>query len=271
MEKEAKRLLVTTESASQAHIASGRAFVTDIALSADMFFSLSKEEAGGLFSEIKAAGKRVWLNMPLVFRKRAIKLFDEKWTPLRLGHFNGFIAQSMDELFYLNDRHITNDRVILGERIYTYNDIAVDTLKSMGYLSFIAPSELNEKELMHRRNEGTFIKLYGYQIMMITANCIHKNTYLCDGNREILKLMDRKGMCFPVRNVCPFCYNVIYNHLPTSLFKYMESAGKLDADYILEFCFEDEDAVNEVLDAYERHGEGFDVSTTAGHFHRGVE
>lgn len=53
--------------------------------------------------------------------------------------------------------------------------------------------------------------------MMVSAQCICKNTIGCKKQPVELTLVDRMRNHFPVKNNCRECYNVIYNSLPLSL------------------------------------------------------
>ena len=63
------------------------------------------------------------------------------------------------------------------------------------------------------------IQIYGRQTLMVTAQCLRKNSSGCTKRPGLETLADRTGAVFPVRCNCTFCSNIIYNSVPHSLFR----------------------------------------------------
>lgn len=96
--------------------------------------------------------------------------------------------------------------------------------------------------------------IYGRAPFMVTANCIKLSTGKCDKNRKkYAKLTDRLGNAFPVYTNCAHCYNIIYNHLPTS---YHEELWKLSEDglraFRVELTLESGKEAVEILQTFKR-------------------
>ena len=70
--------------------------------------------------------------------------------------------------------------IIAGDHLYTYNNNALRFLDKNDIEYNISPIELNHKELKHRNNKNSILTIYGRSIMMITSNCINKNTLFCN-------------------------------------------------------------------------------------------
>ena len=91
-------------------------------------------------------------------------------------------------------------------------------------------------------------------------------------------MKDRTGKLLPVRNVCRFCYNTVYNPQPLSLLEQEKQVGRLGADILrLQFSVEDAVRTDQVIRAYIEHfvykkdtPVPFD-DFTRGHMKRGVE
>ncbi len=166
--------------------------------------------------------------------------------------------------------------------LYTFNHEAAAFLKEQGIKADTAPVELNKKELFRRDNRASEIIAYGHLPLMLSAQCLVKNTARCTKKNEIHTLTDRTGTKFTVRCECVFCYNVIYNYLPLSL---LQDGGDLIrmgfSGLRLEFTTESAGEVTDVLRAAAACREGRQASpgqrpatdreSTRGHFHRGVE
>ena len=111
--------------------------------------------------------------------------------------------------------------------------------------------ELNRKEILRRENSRSEMIIYGRLPLMITAQCIHKNTLGCMHQHKVLNLKDRYSVHFPVKNFCSECYNVIYNSLPVCLFKEDVTVKKIaPAAVRLSFTTETEEETEQILTIY---------------------
>src|SRR5699024_1876318 len=81
------------------------------------------------------------------------------------------------------------------------------------------PLELNAREIREKNNRNSEMILYGYYPMMVSAQCLKKTCGSCDHRSGKVWLKDRYGQRFLTKCSCDFCYNVIYNSIPTGLVK----------------------------------------------------
>ena len=143
---------------------------------------------------------------------------------------------------------------------------------------YTASVELNYRELQSLDiSDGTLI-VYGYQPVMIAANCIRKSTEGCTHKEGIVYLSDRYQKKFAVKNDCRCCYNVIYNSAPLMLISQDEEIDRLRPLGIrLDFTTETANEMDHILKLYEKVfllGEKIkipDMEYTKGHFKRGVK
>ncbi len=273
-----KPLYASVMNAEQAKICMEDKNVTHILLSADIAVKLSDKQWLKLVSDIKDNNKQAGLMLPEIMRYRSVMEMDGIFASHRLSQLRFYMTNSFDGLEYLKERRINTGRIIAGERLYTYSDITLRRMNENGLLGFTVPLELNERELIARDLSDSSLMIYGYIPMMITANCINHNVNGCDKCERTLYLKDRKHASFPVRNHCKFCYNIIYNHLPMSLFLKANEVDRVKvSSYRIAFTIEDADEVRSVLYDYDscfiRHdmSGAADRVTTYGHFKRGVE
>ena len=80
---------------------------------------------------------------------------------------------------------------ILDSSMYTWNDEAIAFWENENILRNTLPYELNEKELRHRSNAGSEMILYGSIPLMLSAQCVRKNTQGCDCSEQSMVLKDR--------------------------------------------------------------------------------
>ena len=166
---------------------------------------------------------------------------------------------------------------VLDSSVYTWNNRSVHFWQSQGVLRTTVPAELNSREITERENSSSELVIYGYLPLMISAQCVKKNTDRCTKENARVFLKDRYGKKFAVQCCCDLCYNVIYNSLPYGLYREAEQAKSLGcAAYRLNFPVEDSQTAAMTADAFAaRYLRGsdreFPIELTKGHYKRGVE
>jgi putative protease len=100
---------------------------------------------------------------------------------------------------------------------------------------------------------------------------------LCSHREQgFIAVEDRKGMRFPVRCVCGYCTNVIYNSLPVSLHTFVKKGDPVisgAAGWICVFTTESGTETEKILRWYSAGGEDTDASSvfreyTTGHYRK---
>lgn len=208
--------------------------------------------------------KKVYLMLPTIFRADSSDYFVSIAKELDKVSFEGFVVKNYEEL-YLTENLFTGKKVILDHNMYTFNDVSKSAFFEHGVSGDTVPLELNSREIMHRNNIGSQMIVYGYYPLMITANCVHKNTKGCDKKQKLIYLKDRYNKSFAVCNNCKECYNTIYNSLPTMLIKNiskLKEAGIRSFRY--SFTIESPKQIKAVMDDKV-------AEYTNGHYKRGVE
>lgn len=208
--------------------------------------------------------KKVYLMLPTIFRADSSDYFVTIAKELDNVSFEGFVVKNYEEL-YLTENLFTGKKVILDHNMYTFNDVSKSAFFEHGVSGDTVPLELNSREIMHRNNIGSQLIVYGYYPLMITANCVHKNTKGCDKKQKLIYLKDRYNKSFAVCNNCKECYNTIYNSLPTMLTKNiskLKEAGIRSFRY--SFTIETPKQIKAVMDDKV-------AEYTNGHYKRGVE
>lgn len=226
-----------------------------------------------------AAGKRAVFALPYIFRKETADFYERSWDAgfcedtARNGKSqaerpDAILVRSYDALGFLLERDYPAEKLILDERLYTYNNKARSAFQKLGIRSMTLPVELNEKELKHRDNAGDELIIYGRLPLMLTASCIHKNCRGCDHGKATETLTDRYQKVFPVRADCTDCYNLLYNADVLDLTGDLEAVKRLGVRSIrYSFTTETGEEITRIL-----RGERFPhTDYTRGHFRRGVE
>lgn len=227
---------------------------------------------------VHASGKKAFYVFPFIFRQQT-SLFYEKIMPeLKRLPLDGIMVRSLDEIAFIKEWGNENWQMVSDSNLYTYSNEAAEYFYRLGMIQDTIPVELNRKEILRRENSRSEMIIYGRLPLMITAQCIHKNTLGCMHQPKVLNLKDRYSVHFPVKNFCSECYNVIYNSLPVCLFKEDVTVKKIaPAAVRLSFTTETEEETEQILtiygDIYKNGGilGQMPMECTNGHFKRGVE
>lgn len=227
---------------------------------------------------VHASGKKAFYVFPFIFRQQT-SLFYEKIMPeLKKLPLDGIMVRSLDEIVFIKEWGNENWQMVSDSNLYTYSNEASEYFYRLGMMQDTIPVELNRKEILRRENSRSEMIIYGRLPLMITAQCIHKNTLGCMHQPKVLTLKDRYHVQFPVKNFCSECYNVIYNSLPVCLFKEDVTVKKIaPAAVRLSFTTETEEEAEQILtiygDIYKNGGilGQLPMECTNGHFKRGVE
>lgn len=220
---------------------------------------------------VNNADKKAYLALPVIFRRSTRDYFETISDQLKKIDFEGFIVRNYEEFFWVKTR-FAGKKIVTDHNMYTYNDMAKSMFFDNGADADTMPLELNQKEINRRNNKGSQMIIYGYYPLMVSAQCVHKNSYKCDRTPQITYLKDRYNKIFPVWNNCSECYNIIYNSCPTVLFNNMQKIKNAGIDALrLDFTFEKPEEIDTVMAAFESNSADGIKEYTNGHFKRGVE
>lgn len=261
----------------------GEAKVSGVYLDAMALFGEVGEEKGWSALEnwlkaVRERGMEGYLLFPPVFREAAGRFFQRAFQNGLLHKADGCVVHSMDELGFLRNRQYEKTIVSDGG-LSAFNTAAAAFYKENGVGRITLSPELNEKELAELSLKESELVVYGYQPLMVTAQCLRKNAGGCTGKPGLLWLQDRKKVRFPVKNRCLECGNLIYNSVPLQLGGLGKELLATGAEYFrLEFTIESREETGKILRQYAKlpdgSGEEPDQEAypgTRGHFKRGVE
>ena len=246
------------------------------------------ESAEDFIAACRRHGKAAGIACPYIDRGgKAAPILDRAEELLRDG-LSVFLVRSNETLADLLGRGLA-PYIRADTGIYTWNHEAEHVLRHFGITKLTAPYELNRRELRARDNRSSEIVIYGYLPLMVTAQCIRKNTEKClypagsvpgesagEAEPSPIRLTDRYGMKFDVRNVCCFCYNIIYNSVPLWLAGEMKDLQEMKFPSArLSFTIESEAETERIVKAVRLAARGHAAEPigehTKGHYLRGVE
>lgn len=225
---------------------------------------------------LKAAGKEIYFSLPGIFREKDRERLLQYIADAR-NFADGWLVRQM-EAFLLVRSVLTDARFVFDSSVYGMNHFAKEFLTGLGQVQLTAPVELNYTELKKLGCRDMEMTIYGHQQLMISAQCVKKTREGCTKRPEMLQLTDRQHKHFYVYNECEFCYNKIYNGLPTMLMdKKKELLSLHPAAFRLHFTMETEGQMAALLKSFreifreEVPEKNILKDFTRGHFTRGIE
>ncbi len=205
----------------------------------------------------------------------------------------GFLVRNLEELAFLslNEDGTFDGRIICDYGIYMWNHGAADLVfGQMRVDEGCIPYELNRHELgevlksVDGKADYVFSScIYGYIPMMVSAGCVKKTMNKCSGRfgtnyTAYDGITDRKNNSMKVLTDCRQCLNIIYNSVPLSLHKQIESLSKENgiAAFRIDLTTESGRDAKLILDFWEEileggRGEAPYKEYTTGHYKRGTE
>jgi putative protease len=229
------------------------------------------------------AGKDCYLALPQICRYTQYERLKKDLLAI-INHkaVTGFLVKNFEEIELLRSLgyHEKRKKLIANYNLYTYNTEAKTFFRELGITHYTAPVELNYQELKVLGVADSDMIVYGYQPVMVSAQCLFASTSGCQKRKQgnTGNLVDRLGKSFFVQAHCNSCYNIIYNSQVLSLLKYSREIADLKpAGIRLDFTLESREEVQKVLSAFIAKFYGKDsipselTDYTTGHFKRGVE
>ena len=255
---------------------------------------LEADEIGGVYLDlpvcnaetvrrVQESGRKAYIMMPPVWRADTVRVFEKTVDPELAEMADGFLLRSFDQIGYLRRSFIQTDgqpggtnsgsmntdrrqEFIADAGLYTWNSEARRQLRELGITADTVPYECTMHELSDRGCAGSECVIYGYQVLMISAQCLTKTTTGCSHKRGVRWLKDRKGVYFPVRNECGICTNFIFNSVPLELVSLKSETDRLGMGSVrYSFTIETGEQTSGIL-----RGE-LPENITRGHFRKGVE
>ncbi len=231
----------------------------------------------GLIAAARQNDKEIYLAFPHIFRSDTKKVFESNYEQFLSCGFDGVLIRNMESFQFLKE-HKYEGKIVTDHNLYHFNKQAKAFWEKAGIDSFTAPFELNYKELNDVGLENGELIIYGYQPMMVSAQCVLNTTKGCQKKKDRLTFMDRYHKSFTVKNLCDYCYNVIYNTAPLSLADQKKEIDELGPKAVrLHFTIENAAETRTILNLFEdvfiRENEfrETEFEFTRGHFKRGIK
>ena len=162
---------------------------------------------------------------------------------------------------------------MIDHSLYVMNDWSALFIKDVFCDARITiPVELNVNQItklqyIHGYSE---MEVYGYQQLMVSTQCIQNTINNCNKKNSWFVMKDRYLKNFYVFSVCKYCYNIIYNGIPTILYDIFDERINKNTIKRLHFTKETAEEVSSIVSAFVQEKVP-DCEKTRGHYKRGVE
>lgn len=204
--------------------------------------------------------------LPPVLRSRSLA----ECCKLPVDRMYGIVVRNIDELAWLQSIGYTG-HIITDYSVYAMNVVAEQFIREQFRDAILTlPVELNQKQLSTLLLAHTELEVYGYQQLMISAQCIRNTMTGCNQKNDRLYLIDRMSKHFYVASICKYCYNLIYNSIPTVLYDCLSPKLAAHCDLRLHFTRETEAEMRRIIENFLK-GQPYSGELTRGHYKRGVE
>lgn len=248
----------------------------------------SKEDRRKLLVEAKKKDKKIYYALPYVFRKNVKKHYEAAWKDIVEECPAGILIRNMDELAWIREKLSAEAKdsaaheleLVLDYSIYAYNKEAIYVYRQWlgSDVRQTYPVELNRKEMMQLNLKNGEMMIYGRLPLMVSAQCVTKNTDGCVKQPGYLVMKDRYDKKFYARRHCRHCYNTIWNGVPLSLHGLKaELAGLNPTSLRLHFTVEKKEEIKRIIGTFYEELNDLPISCpmrgdfTRGHYKRGVE
>jgi len=205
---------------------------------------------------------QVYIALPHVLRyDSACSLLNEYEESLK--RCSGFLVRNFEGISLANK---FNKDFIIDYNMYSFNDYATKVFKDIGIKQYTTCIESSKEEISKMKDKDGEILVYGHITVMLSAGCVNKNINKCTNKTKLLRIKGEKDQ-FIAKNICKYCYNIIYNDRPILLEKTELNNNNLRIDLIME----NKDKIREVLNYYINDKDSNSLSGIKGHYQRGVE
>lgn len=182
------------------------------------------------------------------------------------------VVRNIDELAFLKMIDYRG-KVIADYSLYVMNAWSYAFIKELYPNATITISvELNENQIkkLSFLADDCELTVYGYQQLMVSAQCLQVTSGICSASNKKFIIKDRYLKNFFIFSVCKYCYNIIYNGVPTVLYDMVKKQFHNRISMRLHFTMENAKETKNVVEAFLKD-KMLEQDKTRGHYRRGVE
>ncbi|MCR5210890.1 MAG: U32 family peptidase [Lachnospiraceae bacterium] len=204
-------------------------------------------------TDIRNAGKDLFIRLPDIVRQKDLERIRKKLkNTVECYAPDGVYVDSYDALG-LACEFFDKDRIHADMHLYAFNSCSIrELLTEAGSYTVDVESNIHDIREKTQPDKAELIT-YGFIPVMYSAGCVIKTAKNgCDKNEGKTCISDEKGHRFSVLPVHEYCYNIIYNCVPTSLHTVLDEVGNAGIAKVfrLEFTMESAGDTGRILKYY---------------------
>lgn len=219
---------------------------------------MTEEELERAAVQVRAAGKRLVLGMPAIWRKQTWQRYEEQYSRqegiFRQIHPDAYLIQNIESLSFLQEVvGVSASQIRTDASLYVMNQETVKWWQEQGICQMTVPWELTAREWQQSIDkEQQQVIIYGHIPLMVSAQCLACNTGHCrkaeqDACRQLIFQGEKKRRFLAV-NFCKYCYNIIYQGFPFSIQRETETLRQKGFySWRYEFTVETAEQVKQIL------------------------
>jgi putative protease len=202
-----------------------------------------------VIEKIIKINKKPVIKLPKVIRYKDIDVIKNIFNILENKKTKcHYQVESLEGLALIKES-ISYDRIIIGPGLYSFNDFALNFMSKYSRNSFY-PYEMSLKDIKSFKVKNNCFMIYGHIPVMISAQCVEKNTSVCSHNDKVNYLKNDDGEFLAVCR-CKFCHNVIYSAKPVAYFEYIDELIKNGVEeFNMEFLHETQEEIIKIINNY---------------------
>lgn len=196
------------------------------------------------------SNRNIYLALPRILRNNGMDLLKNNYSSiLNTREISGYLVRNIEGINLVKKYGNNKARIICDNNLYVANNYAKNAWLEQGADMVGISLELSKEEMTQLEKDRCQLLIYGKPIVMVTAGCVKKTNDFCNCRDENLIMKDSYGECYTVRNVCNYCYNIIYNSQAINIIKDAIDENICN-NHRIDFIDENENEIKNILDYY---------------------
>lgn len=221
--------------------------IDDIYLELDAF---KLEELKDCIRKVKQSNYNVVIALPRIFRSSGTEIFKDNYIDiLNMNEISGYLVRNIEGINLVKKYGNNKAKIICDNNLYVANNYAKNAWIEQGADIVGISLELSKDEVKQLDTSNCQLLIYGKPVVMVTAGCVKKTNDVCNCLDERLQIIDSYGESYTVRNVCNYCYNLIYNSKSINIVEDILDENICE-NYRIDFTDEGANEIKDVMNLY---------------------
>lgn len=242
--------------------------IDDIYLELDAFELDELEEC---IQKVKQSNYNVVIALPRILRSSGIEILKDNYIDiLNMNEVSGYLVRNIEGINLVKKYGNNKAKIICDNNLYVANNYAKKAWIEQGADIVGISLELSKEEVKQLNRSNCQMLIYGKPVVMVTAGCVKKTNDMCNCLDEKLQIIDSYGENYTLRNVCNYCYNIIYNSKAINIIEDIFDEHICE-NYRIDFTDEGENEIRNIMNLYVKGINSFSIRDKfKGHYFRKI-